>query len=223
MLGTWGMIDYAQARRTMVECQIRTHDVTDARILDAMTEIAREVYVPAGKQALAYVDRHVDIGGTPTRFMLEPAVFARLLKAAAITPADRILDVGCGLGYSSAVLSLLGRSVVAIESDAGLVGQAASLLASHPTVSVVQGDLAKGQPRQGPYDVIILQGAIETAPETLLGQLAEGGRLVAIIGEGRAAQATVFLNVKGDVSSRVAFDAAAPRLPGFAKIPAFTF
>jgi len=217
------MADYAQARRTMVDRQVRTADVTDLRILGAMLEVPREAYVPTPRRAMAYLD--VDVPVDSTRALLKPMVFAKLLQAAAIGESDHVLDVGCASGYSAAVLARLSGSVIALEEDIALARAAGETLAQTGArnLSVVSGPLTAGWPKGAPYDVIVLEGATETAPAALLSQLKEGGRLVAVVGSGPLGKATVFSMTGGHATAQTLFDAAAPLLPGFAKTPAFVF
>jgi protein-L-isoaspartate(D-aspartate) O-methyltransferase len=207
----------------MVDSQLRTENVTDYDLLAAMSEIPRERFVPAEQAPLAYVDRDVPIG--PSRWLMEPAPFARLVQAAEVAATDIVLDVGCGTGYSAAVLARLADSVVALESDAGLAALASETLMDLgvANAAVVNGPLEEGYPSEGPFDVIVVEGAVEVVPDALLDQLKDGGRLVAIVGYGRAAAARVFTRSAGDVASREAFDAAVMPLPGFRKPQAFVF
>lgn len=217
------MMDYEGARRTMVECQLRTSDVTDARVLDAMTLTPREPFVPPARRVLAYLD--ADIAVAPGRFLIEPAILAKMLQAVAPKPQDVVLDIGCATGYSSAVLARLAGGVVALEQDPALAEEAARLLQTDATssVAVVQGPLEAGWPREAPFDVIMLQGSVETVPAALTAQLRDGGRLVAVEGRGRAARAMLYVRSGDDVSARMAFDAAIPPLPGFEAPKAFVF
>jgi protein-L-isoaspartate(D-aspartate) O-methyltransferase len=186
--------------------------------------VPREVFVPADKQVLAYLDADIALGqGKPARHLIQPMILAKLVQAAKVLPTDSVLDVGATIGYSSAVLAELAAKVVALECDLDLAAQARSALASYANVSVVTGALEKGAVGSGPYDVIILQGSVEEIPEQLFASLQEGGRLVAVTGHGRAGRATVFVRVGNDFSGRIAFDAALPPLPGFARTPVFTF
>jgi len=163
------------ARFNMVEAQIRPADVTDERILAAMSAVPREKFVPGSARALAYADVPVPVA--QGRYLLDPRSFAKLAQLAEITAGDRILDVGPGTGYSSAVLARLGAEVVAVEQDADLVRIASELLANPVgKVELVQGGLVEGFKSKAPYDVIFINGAIEQVPDTLLAQLAEGGR-----------------------------------------------
>jgi protein-L-isoaspartate(D-aspartate) O-methyltransferase len=221
------MIDFATARRMMVDGQVRTSDVTDLRIISAMLEIARERFVPESHAGLAYLDLDVPAAeperGEPVRRLLKPMVLAKLIQAAAVKPADQVLDVGCATGYSSAVLARLAGAVVALEQDQALARVAIAQLASATNVMVVTGPLTQGWPAQAPYEVIFLNGATEIMPAELASQLADGGRLVAVVGRPPTSRAMVYRRVAGDVSGWPAFDAAAPLLPGFAEPPAFVF
>jgi protein-L-isoaspartate(D-aspartate) O-methyltransferase len=220
------MIDYAQARRTMVDCQIRPADVTDKALLAAMLEVLRERFLPPHLAALAYLDLDLPLAGppqNPTRRLVKPQVLAKLLQAAEVIESDRVLDVGCATGYSSAVLARLAKSVVALEEDPELLREAAAELTTSGNVEIVRGPLVAGWPKRAPYDVIVLNGATEIVPTELLGQLAEGGRFVGVLGRGHSAKATLFRRVNAALSDWPIFDAAAPVLPGFAAKPAFVF
>ena len=219
------MVDFAQARRTMVDCQIRTSDVTDLRVIAAFLDVARERFVPTARKAIAYLDRDVPVSDTVPRALLKPMVFAKLVQAAEIAATDRVLDVGCATGYSSAVLGKLAASVVALEEDAALARTAAETLAAcgARNVAVASGPLRAGWPHDGPYDVIVLQGVTEIAPDSLLAQLKEGGRLLAVLGSGPMGKATIWRMAGARATPQPLFDAAAPLLPGFVKPPAFVF
>ncbi|MBW8708997.1 MAG: protein-L-isoaspartate O-methyltransferase [Alphaproteobacteria bacterium] len=209
------------ARFNMIEAQIRTSNVTDPRILAAIGAVAREKFVPSAAKALAYAD--VPVAVAQGRYLLDPRSFAKLLNLAQVTATDRVLDVGCATGYSAAVLARLAAEVVALEQDADLVRIASELLANAVgKVEVVQGGLIEGVKGQGPFDVIFVNGAIEQVPETLLGQLAEGGRLVAVIKDGQS-RAWLFLKQHGQVGRRPDFDADVPLLAGFKKAMGFIF
>jgi protein-L-isoaspartate(D-aspartate) O-methyltransferase len=208
------------ARTNMIDAQIRSADVTDPRIHAAMAAVARERFVPNNKRALAYADVPVEVA--PGRFLLDPRSFAKALQLADVTAQDRVLDVACGTGYSSAVLGRLAKSVVALEQDADLVRIASETLATaQGDIEVTQGGLIEGFKMGGPYDLIFVNGAIEARPDTLLSQLAEGGRLVAFLkAEGRAA---LFVREHGQIGSRPGFDAHVPVLAGFWKSQGFIF
>lgn len=223
------MLDFAAARRMMVDSQLRTSEVTDPRLIAAMLALPRERFLPAENAALAYLDADVPVtvaqSGKPARALLKPMVLARLIQAAEVGEGDHVLDVGCATGYSSAVLARLARSVVALEEDAGLAAQAREHLrelgARH--VEVVGGPLTQGSTTHGPFDVVILNGATEVVPKALLRQLKPGGRLVCVLRRGPPGKAMLYRLIGGEASGRPVFDAAAPLLPGFAAPAAFVF
>jgi protein-L-isoaspartate(D-aspartate) O-methyltransferase len=223
------MVDFAAARRMMVDGQVRTSDVTDPGLISAMLDVPRERFVPPEKADLAYLDRDLAVAdqgyGHAPRCLLKPMVFAKLVQAAEIDESDHVLDVGCAAGYSAAVLARLARSVVALEEEASLANRATELLASlgATNVSVVNGPLSQGWPGRAPYDVIVLNGASGIIPHGLCKQLKDGGRLVGVFGDSRAGKAMLYLSDHGEVSGRPVFDAAAPLLPGFAEPRAFVF
>jgi len=210
----------AAARLHMIDSQIRPNDVTDPRLLAAFEAVARENFVPRAARAVAYAEAPVEVA--PGRFLMEPRCFAKLLQLAKIGPQDRVLDVGCATGYSSAVLARLAGSVVALEQDADLMRIASEGLAT-TGVTLVQGGLIEGAKMEGPFDVIIVEGAIEQTPDTLLSQLNEGGRLVAVMQDGAPGRATLFVKEHGGIGHRAAFDASAPLLAGFRKAVGFVF
>lgn len=221
--------DFSEQRAKMVDGQVRTTDVTDAALLAAMLSVPREAFVGDGNRELAYIDDDIQIAaaaeGRKARYLMEPSPFAKLVQLAAVTPDDFVLDIGTGTGYSAAVLSRLASSVVALESDASLAEAAAATLSElgHDNVAVVQGTLTAGYAAEAPYDVILLGGAVDTIPEALFDQLKEGGRLVAVEGQGNAGTARLFLKNAGIVTSRSAFNAAIRPLPGFERTPVFEF
>lgn len=212
---------HTKARINMVECQLRPNRVTDSRLLAAMAEVPREKFVPESLAAVAYVDDGLPIGGG--RQLMEPMVLGRLLQEAEIGPEDKVLVVGCNAGYSAAVLSHLAASVTAVECDADLAAKAKSTLAG-TGVAVVTGALEQGWAAAGPYDVILIDGAIAEIPAAIADQLSPRGRIVAIKSqEGRTGAGMFYRKLGGSVSGRVLFDAVAPFLPGFAPRPAFVF
>jgi len=209
------------ARFNMVETQIRPSHVTDDRLLAAMMAVPREKFVPGAARALAYAD--VPVAMAPGRYLLDPRSFAKLVQLAGIETGDRVLDVGGGTGYSAAVLARLAGEVVALEQDADLVRAASQLLANVVgKVEVVQGGLVEGVKDRAPFDVIFINGAIEQVPDALLGQLAEGGRLVAVLKDGQS-RAWLYLKENGQVGRRPDFDADVPVLAGFKKAMGFVF
>lgn len=221
------MLDFAAARRMMVDGQIRTNDVTDPRILAAFLAVPRERFVSGQDAGLAYLDCDLAVtAGPASRRLLKPMVLAKLIQAAEIAPTDRVLDVGCGTGYSAAILSALAGEVVALEEDAGLASRARESLAATgaANVEIVSGALGQGWPPRAPYDVILLNGAAEIDPDRLIAQLVPGrGRLVGIFGRRPSTKAGRYLGTEGRASMVPLFDASAPTLPGFSAAPAFVF
>ncbi len=216
-------MDFEAARVKMVENQIRTTDVTSHSVLNAFFAVPRENFVPEKSKLLAYVDCDIEVA--TGRFLMEASPLAKLLQLGAITKDDKVLDVGCGTGYVSAILSLLAGKVIALESNEELAAQAKANLAAlgYDNVTVVGGDLEKGHAADAPYDVIFLNGSIEQLPQGLLDQLGEDGRLITVIGYGHAARATVFMRERGAFSENVFFNASIKPLPGFAKAKEFVF
>jgi protein-L-isoaspartate(D-aspartate) O-methyltransferase len=192
-----------------------------------MLGLPRERFFPEDKASLAYLDLDVPVSeaGQPVRRLLTPMVLAKLIQAVEIAPAAHVLDVGCATGYSSALLSRLAQSVVALEEDQALARLARENLKAvgAPNVTVVTGPLTQGWPAATPYDVVFVNGATEIAPNALARQLKAGGRLVAVVGRAPAGQAMIYRCVGGDISGWPIFDAVAPVLPGFAAPPAFVF
>lgn len=216
-------MDYASARRNMVESQLRPNKVTDPALLDALASVPRELFVPEPLRGVAYVDEDIPLGRG--RFLMEPMILGRLLELAAVRPSDAALVVGAGLGYSAAVLARIAGRVVALEGDPELAQQAAQMLRTLgvSNVVLVEGPLAEGAPRQAPFDVILFDGAVDRVPPAILDQLADEGRLVVVIRSSGIGRATLMTRQAGIMASRVAFDAAVPRLPGFEPAPAFIF
>ena len=223
------MIDHEQARTVMVDCQIRPNDVTSFSVLEAFGSVPREEFVPARNRDLAYVDEdiavHVDRVDAYKRYLMEPMSMARLVQLADVRKDDIVLDVGCGTGYSTAILSLLCSSVVAVECDETLAEQATENLTSlnYDNAVVVTGALEAGYPSEGPYDVIFVGGAVDVVSKPLLDQLRDGGRLVVVEGRGNSASACIYTNTNGVVGSRRVFNCAVKPLPGFELAETFVF
>lgn len=215
------MADFAQRRTTMVDTQVRPSDVTKFPIIDAMLRVPREMFVPGDKREAAYAGENIDLGGG--RVVLEPRTLAKMLEAADIQPDEMVLDVGAGLGYSSALAARLGEAVIALEENADMAAEAERALAEAgiDNVAVVEGPLSEGAAKHGLYDVILVQGAVGHMPESLTNQLKDGGRIVAIFAEGALGVVRVGYRIDGAVNWRYAFNAGAPVLPGFEASRAF--
>jgi len=217
------MPDFTAQRQTMVDAQVRTNDVTEPRIHEAMRAVPRERFVPSSKRAIAYADMAIEVA--PGRFLLDPRTFAKLLQLANVRPSDAVLDVASATGYSAAVLARMAKSVTALEQDADLVRVAVEALSAvgATNATVVQGPLAGGCKSAAPFDVVFVNGAIGTRPDGLLAQLSEGGRLVAIVQDGAQGRANLYVNMHGRVGVRPDFDATVPPLAGFKKSVGFVF
>lgn len=220
------MTDFAAARFNMVESQVRVNGVTDERVLAAMNSVPRERFVPAARQSLAYMDECVRLTDeSPARYLIEPRVFGKLAQLAKITSKDLVLDIGCGTGYSTAVLARLAGTVIGLESDAALAAQAGALLGEigADNAVVVNGALEQGHAAQAPYDVIFVNGMVSAVPQALENQLREEGRLVVVVGDGVTGRARLYIRSAGSFSGRDAFDANIPFLPGFEPVETFVF
>ena len=199
----------------MVDTQIRPSDVTKFPIIDAFLSVPREKFVPDGKREAAYIGENFQIG--PSRIILEPRTLAKLLDALDIHNDELVLDVGSGLGYSSAVISLIAQVVIAVEDDSSLASEAAEILSEigMDNVVVQVAKLEDGAPEHGPYDVIILQGGVEEIPTSILKQLKNGGRIGAIFIEKGLGTAKIGFKLNNTITWRYSFNAAAPILQGF--------
>jgi protein-L-isoaspartate(D-aspartate) O-methyltransferase len=221
-------MDFTAARLTMVESQLRPNGVTDPSLIRAMSVVPRENFLPAEQRPLAYVDDDIELGrnlATGHRFLLRPMTFGRMVQILMLQDDERVLDVGCGSGYSSAILSHLAHTVVGLESDEVLATEAESLLVSLQirNAKLVLASLADGQPTAGPYDAILVNGRIEGPPFGLLGQLKDGGRLAAVVGDRELARIALFTR-NGAFSVRYVFEASAPPVPEFVgERPTFAF
>ena len=220
------MSGFSTARQKMVDGQVRTTDVTDRRILDAMLTVPREAFVPTTRQALAYLDLDLDVSeGAVKRYLIKPALTGKLLQAAEIGEDDNVLVVGCATGYLAALIAKLARQVTATECDSALAAKAKDACAAIGLTNVTckAGACADGDSAAAPYDVIVLNGATEVTPEGLFGQLREGGRLVGVSAESRPSRAMIVTRSHGEFGYRPLFDAAAPVLPGLERAAAFVF
>lgn len=209
------MTDFATRRRMMVDTQVRPSDVTEFPIIDAMLNIPREAFVPRDRVEAAYASEDVDLG--EGRVLLDPRVFAKMLDALDLKNDDLVLDLGAGLGYSSAVIARIAEAVVAVEEDEALAAEAQSLLSEHHADNVVlhSGPLAEGAAEHGPYDAILVEGGVETLPDGILAQLKDGGRMAVIFMENALGTVRVGHKLDGKMTWRFAFNGTAPVIPGF--------
>ncbi|WP_066706830.1 protein-L-isoaspartate O-methyltransferase family protein [Celeribacter ethanolicus] len=211
------MANFTQLRTTMVDTQVRPSDVTKFPIIEAMLTVPRENFVPAGKREAAYVGEHVGLG--QGRVVLDPRVLAKMLDVLNIQNDELVLDLGCGLGYSSAVIARMAQAVVAVEEDADLAKEAAAALSENGSDNVIleTGPIAGGAAQHGPYDAVILQGGVEEMPEAILSQVKENGRICAIFLDGALGIVRIGYKIDGEITWRMVFNATAPILPGFEK------
>ncbi|RMC31990.1 protein-L-isoaspartate O-methyltransferase family protein [Paracoccus alkanivorans] len=216
------MTDFAARRTVMVDTQVRPNDVTKFPVIEAMLAIPREEFVPAALRAVAYSGENLAVG--ENRVMLEPRTLAKLVDGLDIQPGDLALDLACGYGYSAAVMARMAEAVVAIEDDEAMAVEAEKRLADAGVfnVATLHGDLDAGAPKQGPYDVILIEGAVEDVPSAILDQLKEGGRIGALFMEGSLGIARIGHCLNGRVNWRYAFNAHAPVLKAFTKERGFS-
>lgn len=214
------MADYTTRRTMMVDTQIRPSDVTKFPIIESFLAVPREAFVPTTMREVAYIGENLDLGG---RVILDPRTLAKMLDALDIQPTEVVLDVACGLGYSTAVIARIADFVVGLEDDATRADEAQSILSEHgiDNAAIMTGDLPAGVAKSGPYDVVILQGAIEQFPDSLAAQVKEGGRVAAIFAEGNLGVVRVGYKLDGRINWRHAFNASAPVLAGFRKQTSF--
>lgn len=216
-------MDFKAARAALIDSQVRTNDVHERRLIAALAETPRELFVPENRRELAYVDAAVETG--PGRHLWAVRDFAKLALAADIQEGDRVLDIAPGTGYSSAVFAKLAASVSALEQDEAAAGALRNILmkAGATGVDVGAGPLKAGRPGRAPFEVIFVNGAVEDVPAAWLEQLAEGGRLAVVVSEGAVRKARIYTRSGGKTSFRTPFESAAPALPGFERAEAFRF
>jgi len=223
------MSDFEKARRQMVDCQLRPNDITDLDILGAFGAVPREMFVPASRKEIAYSDSDImiergDIDGAD-RFLMQVTPFAKILKAAAIKRNDLVLCIGCGSGYGSAVIARLAGSVVGIDESQVLVERASDVIDEMgiDNLAIIEGNLKEGCPGEAPFDVIVIEGAVDAVPDTLFTQLRDKGRLVAVLGEGLSATVSVYLKQGDTVSLSRHGNVSVPYLSTFKLKREFTF
>jgi len=216
------MTNFQTAREAMVDCQVRPSDVTKYPIIDALLRTPREKYVPKEKKSVAYMGEHITI--SQNRVILDPRTFAKMLDTVAINSNELVLDVACGTGYSTAVIAHLAEAVVAVESNGAFADFAREALENESVDNaiVVNATFIDGAVKHGLYDVIIIQGAIQNFPESLVKQLKDGGRVVAIFASGAMGQCKIGIKKGQNIVWRSEFDATAPLLKGFTEPKTFS-
>lgn len=219
------MPDALTSRWNMVDSQVRTADVTDLRLIEAMRATPREAFLPESQKALAYLDRDIALDGEDNVYLIKPMVLGRLLQAADIEPTDRVLVTGGAAGYAAALAGRLGAEVVAVCANDKVAAASRSALEASglSNITVTAGEAGQGDAARGPYDVIMLHGATEVVPQALYDQIKPGGRLVGVFAQSVPSRATLVTRSEADFGARTLFDAAAPVLPGLKRLPGFTF
>lgn len=215
------MPDFSARRTMMVDTQVRPSDVTKFPIIDAMLTIPREEFVPAAKREAAYMGENLELGAG--RVLLEPRTLAKMLDALDVSQDELVLDIGSGIGYSAAVIARMAEAVVALEEDETLASEAVEALMAVGADNVIAqtGALTQGAAEHGPYDVIVIEGAVQSLPDDIAAQLKDGGRIAAIFVEGALGEARIGHKQNGQISWRMAFNAGAPVLPGFERAAVF--
>ncbi len=217
-------IDYSTARQNMIDGQVRPNGIIDQRLLDAMADIPREIFLPQNLRSVAYIDEDLDLG--QGRYLIEPVVTARMLQALSLKESDVVLEIGAGVGYGTALLARLVNTVVAVESDDALIERSQAALGElgvDNTVTI-SGELTAGYADQAPFDAIVINGAVSEIPEAITSQLADEGRLVTVVRPSRSMGAiTLIKRVRGVSSDVTLYDAGTPFLAGFEAKPAFQF
>lgn len=215
------MTDFSARRIMMVDTQVRPSDVTKFPIIEAMLSVQREDFVPAGQREAAYMGENLELGSG--RVMLEPRTLAKMLDAIDIAPHDLVLDIGSGLGYSSAVIAHMAQAVVALEEDEDMAREAPDALMTAGADNVIThcGPLATGAKEHGPYDVIMIQGGVGRVPKDINEQIKDGGRIICLFMDGALGEVRVGYKTDSRISWRRVFNAGAPILSGFQKSEAF--
>ena len=216
------MTNYSARRTMMVDTQVRPSDVTKFPVIEAMLSVPREAFVPDDRREAAYVGENLDLGGG--RVVFEARTLAKMLDALDVQNDELVLHVGAGFGYSAAVIACMAEAVVAVEEEEAWAREAQTLLSEQHADNVImhEGPLAAGAAQHGPYDVIVIEGAVEHLPEALVAQLKEGGRMAVLFAEGALGVVRIGYKIEGRMNWRFAFNAGAPVLPGFARHAAFS-
>ncbi len=221
-------ISAAHMARSMILGQLYTNEIVDKRVLHAFERTQRELFVPETLRGAAYVDNNLDVGNG--RSLLGPLTFGRLLTLAEINPGARILDIGCLTGYSTAMLAQMGGHVVAVDTDAGALGKAKELLKAYKDIDLqLVKSLADGYGMSAPYDVIVIEGAVDFIPDVLARQLSDDGCIVTIMRKNTpqglvqgTGKGMLIKRLDGILQYREHFDAAAEILSGFEQKAGFT-
>ncbi len=212
-------------RKNMVEGQVLPNKVTGTALLQAMLSLPREDFLPPHLASVAYADVTLDLGHG--RHMLSPMTLARLIEAAAVEPTDHILDIGCGTGYSSAILGCMGEVVTGLEQDKAMAAAGVHMLGQLDIQNahvIHQGDWHQGYAKKAPYDVVLINGAVAAVPGKIFSQLADGGRVATVIAHDSRMGTAILITRKGDTyETQYLFDAATPFLSGFENKKGFTF
>ena len=216
-------MDSKQQREAMVASQLRTTRVSDPALVKALRAVPRELFVPAAKKPLAYIDE--DIAIAPGRYLMEPMVFARLLDKALVNAGEKVLVIAGGLGYGAAVLAHMGAQVIVLEADKSLAKGARTALglSGAGSVAVVEGDHLAGHPAGAPYDLIVIEAMVERLPEAIVDQLADGGRLVGVMLQDGVGRGIIGRRAGESFGVSAFMDAHVAALPEFARTPAFEF
>lgn len=216
-------MDYARARHLMVETQVRPNDVTDLALTAAFRQVPREVFVPAHLKSVAYSDQELDLGGG--RYLLRPRDLGKLLQALSPQPGQKALEIAGATGYGAALMAACGAAVTLVEPDQALLNAAMTAFKETGVSNVRTGATAipAGWPDGAPYDVILLNGAVEVTPDAWLAQLGEGGKLAVIVRQGATGSARLYSKAHGKTAYRTLFDAAPPILPGLSAPTQFKF
>jgi protein-L-isoaspartate(D-aspartate) O-methyltransferase len=213
--------DFSAMRAAMVDSQLRTNEVSEPRIVAALNKVPRENFVPPERAALAYVDVSIPLG--QGRYLNAPLVTARLLVEAQLRPGEKVLLIGSATGYAAALIAALGNDVVAVEEDARLIAIAEVALGQNPRVTQTLAPLAEGAPAGGPFDVLFIDGAVESVSQPLIDQLSERGRVVTALVDNGVTRLSVGQKAGSRLSLLPVTDLEAVRLPGFSKHAHFTF
>lgn len=215
------MSDFDQARKQMVDCQIRPADVTDRRLLAAFETVPRHAFTPRSRLASAYGD--CEVATSEGRRMMRPRDLAKLIQAVDVKDSDVVLNIASGRGYSAAVMARMAETVIALENDEDGVARATAILSDCGADNAVSisGDIKAGAADQGPFDVIFVDGAVAEVPQAWFDQLAMGGRLAVVVRKGPVGKATVYTRGPAGIGERVVFDANASIIPGFELVSAF--